>query len=214
MRSTNHGRRPRAAFDGGAVAARVGAALLLLGVGLPLAWAGDQVTVDDTDVTFPVRRTETFAGKQVELRCTGAGLREKAWFNVYAIASYVAADQKPKGATDLAALDAPKMLLLVMERDVSGADMVSALGDAIRANHPSGLNDELKRLSGYFSGKEAQEGKRITFLHLPGKGVSCQLEGQAVLTVESLPFARAIWDIYLGKAPVTDDLKEALTKRL
>jgi hypothetical protein len=175
---------------------------------------GKAVTVPDTEVSFPVERTEEIGGEKVALELTGVGLREKAWFNVYAIASYVAKDASAKTATQLAQADVAKQLRLVMERDVDGEDMAEAFRDALRANHPKGFDQELKAFEAYFDGKEAKEGKRIVFDHVPGKGLRFRVQGHDALEIEGVPFARAVWDIYFGKKPAVDELKKTLSARL
>ena len=47
---------------------------------------------------------------------TGAALRQKFYFNVYAVASYVQEGAKPRTPEELAAVNCPKRLELVMER--------------------------------------------------------------------------------------------------
>lgn len=180
-----------------------------------LAPAQERVPVEDSDVTFPVTETREVAGKQVDLRLTGVALREKAWINVYVIASYVDATAEPKSARELAQADVPKVLVLVMERDVDGDDMAEAFHDAILLNYSeSKFKEELKRFNDFFLNREAKEGKKITFTHLPGKGVECAVEGNGKLVIENVAFARAIWELYLGTKNIGDDIKEGLTSRL
>lgn len=180
-----------------------------------LAPAQERVPVEDSDVTFPARETREVAGKQVDLRITGVALREKAWFNVYAVASYVDATAEPKSARELAQADVPKVLVLVMERDVDGDDMAEAFHDAILLNHSeSKFKDELRRFNAFFEAREAKKGKKITFTHLPGKGVECAVEGNGKLVIENVAFARAIWDLYLGPKNIGEDIKEGLISRL
>lgn len=154
------------------------ASLALVLVASPAAVA-QQVTVDGSDVTFPAQATFTVAGKEVAMVATGAALREKAWFNVYSICSYVDASLKVANAKALVAADAPKVLELMMERDVDGDDMAEAFEDAVRLNYPEPkFNDELKRFRAFFDPKEAVEGKKITFVHVPKVGVRCLIQGQ------------------------------------
>lgn len=173
------------------------------------------VEVDGSDVTFPARETFQVAGQEVAMTATGAALREKAWFNVYAICSYIDAGAKVADARALVAADVPKALVLVMERDVDGDDMAEAFEDAVRLNHPEPeFAAELQRFRAFFDPKEAIEGKKITFLHLPKVGVLCSIEGQGELKIESVAFAQAIWDIYLGPKNIGDDIKQGMTSRL
>jgi len=198
------------------IRARVPASLCApLLFGAALAMAADTVAVEGSDVTFPTTISRTVAGKPIELVITGTGLREKAWFNVYVIASYVAKGAGVASAQELAQANVPKVLELVMERDVDGDDMAEAFEDAIRLNYPAPrFEAQLAQFRAYFDPKEAQEGKKITFTHEPGLGVRAEIEGATPVVVADPAFAKAVWEIYLGPKNVSDDIKRGLTSRL
>ena len=181
-----------------------------------LGVAKDEVTVKGSETTFKKTLTRTVGKeKAVKLALTGVALREKAWFNVYAIASYAKPDAKVKTASALAKADAPKVLLLVMERDVDGEDMASAFKDAIRANCASGFKAELKAVNAYFKPKTCKTKDRIAFVHLPGVGLRCEISGvKTPLVIKNLEFGQAMWEVYLGKQNVGAEIKQGLTKLL
>ena len=192
------------------------AAAIGTAIATPAAAAG-RARVKGSDVTYAREVTRTIGGQSAALRLTGTALREKAFFNVYAIASYVAADHKPNGATALAGADVPKMLHLVMERDVDGEDMAEAIEDAIKKTHGGKFRSEISKVNRLLSSSEAVEGESLIFVHVPGTGLECVRKGgekPGSLTVNSVDFARAFWDIYLGPKPVTGDMKRALARSL
>lgn len=173
------------------------------------------VPVPGSDNSFKAEVTRQIGKeKDVALKLTGVALREKAWFNVYAMGSYIAKASKVKTAEDLAKADEPKMLELLMEREVDGEDMASAFRDAIRANYPKGFDAELKKIDAYFKPKTVKPGDRIKFVHIPGSGVRCEVSGQKALFFEGVKFSKVIWDMYLGKENVSEDIKEGLVSRL
>jgi len=192
------------------------AAALALALGAP-AVAQETVTAPDTEVEYPVERTLTVDGEEHDLRLTGVGLREKVWFNVYAIGSYIAADAEADSAEDVAAADVVKLLHLVMERDVSGEDAYEAFKDAIVANYPDAeedFADELDTFEDFFGDDDVETGVHIRFVHLPGQGVRMAQGDDESVDIANLEFARAIWDIYFGEECVDEDIKEGLTSRL
>ncbi|MCA9543636.1 MAG: chalcone isomerase family protein [Myxococcales bacterium] len=185
---------------------RLALALLAL-FALPLS--AHALGVDDTKVDYP--NTVTVAGKT--LRATGAGLREKAWVNVYTIASYVDADAKFKGADGLVQADAVKVLHLIMQRDVSGEKMADATKEAFRKNTPSGYDAELGQLVSWLKGKEAKEGEHIKFTYVPGQPLVCSRSGSTIKLGDA-GFATAFWKIYFGGKPADGDVKKALSRWL
>ena len=180
---------------------------------LTAATAAHAIKAPDSDVSFRGTAQVSIAGQTTSMRCTGVGLREKAWVNVYAIASYVAEGEKPSGAAGLAAADVPKMLHLVMEREVSGEKMADAFVDAIRANHGSGFGSEIAKLKGFLQGKAAAKGEDIKFIHTPGKGLKVTRRGGSI-DIDGVGFSKAVWEIYLGSKNVGSDIKKGLLKSL
>lgn len=172
------------------------------------------VKVPDTNINYPAKTSVKIEGTAHALRITGVGLREKAFFNVYGIASYVASDAQVRGAQGLASADVPKFLHIIMERDVSGAKMAGAFTEAVRANHRSGFNAEIAQLAGLLKKREAKEGEHFRFVNLPGKGVKVSRSSGGSVTIANPKFAVAVWEIYLGRKNVDSDIKKGLLKRL
>src|SRR5205085_128049 len=80
------------------------------------AAAADMVGVPGSSTQFPAAKDATIDGKPVSLVLTGCALRQKYFFNVYSVASYVQDGAKVRTPEELAAADCPKRLELVMER--------------------------------------------------------------------------------------------------
>jgi hypothetical protein len=187
--------------------------LLLL---LPLALVhAETVTVSGSDTTYESTVQNKIGDKTVKMTLTGAALRKKYIFSVYTIGSYIEEGAAVRTAEELAAKDAPKMLHLVLERDVKGKDMAEATEAAIRANYPgSQFTDEIKVLVEQFSRIELKKGDNVRLTHVPGKGLSVAVDGKLELFITTPAFSRAIWDIYLGKNNLGDAIKKALVSRL
>jgi hypothetical protein len=154
-------------------------------------------------------------GQPVPMTLTGVALRKKLLFSVYAIASYVKEGTTVKTAEDLAVLDVPKMLHLIMERDIEGKDLAQAFHEAIRLNHAAPEFDaEIKTLSESLKAHAFKKGDQFQIIHVPGVGVEFLLNGKTETVIRNVGFARAIWEIYLGPKNIGTDIKAMLTARL
>ncbi len=182
------------------------------------AWMTATACADSVSVgsaNYPGTTTVTAGGKPVSLVLTGAAMRTKLFFNVYAIAGYVQSGSGARSADDLAAADVPKQLHLVMQRDVAGADMAESFRAAIRANHPEpAFNSEVDTLVRMLREGTARRGDQILLTHVPGVGLQVSVTGKDAFVIKNPAFSRAVWDIYLGPYNVGDAVKRGLVSRL
>jgi hypothetical protein len=145
-----------------------------------------------------------------ELTLTGAGLRKRLFFQVYAIGLYV-----PDAKADPIAQAGPKRVLIHMLRDVGAEQFMEALADGIKANHSEAeakaLEPRVKQLGAIMAGlKEAKTGMAIS-LDWNGKETVLTAAGKpAGAPIAGEDFYRALLRIWLGDNPVQDDLKKAL----
>ncbi|HTU19083.1 MAG TPA: chalcone isomerase family protein [Gemmataceae bacterium] len=189
------------------------AAVLFVGVGQ--VSAAELVGVPGSNNQYTTTMDITIADKPVHLVLTGVALRQKLFFNVYAIGSYVLDGAAVHTAEELAALDVPKQLHLVMERGVEGRDMAEAFLIAIRQNYPTpNFDAEVSRLIEKIRQLQLQKGDHVYLTHQPGIGLRCQVIGKGDFTIDNPAFSRAVWDIYLGKNNVGDGIKKGLVSRL
>ena len=149
-----------------------------------------------------------------ELSLNGAGLRKRAFFQVYVIGLYV--PQKKSAAAELIALAGPKRLAIHMLRNVDAQTFTDALADGIRENHgeaeAKALEPRVKQLGAIMAEvKEAKEGMRITLDWVPASGTVIAINGKPTgAPIAGEDFYRALLRIWLGDKPVQDDLKKAL----
>jgi hypothetical protein len=190
------------------------AGLLLLAGGLTLG-ATEVVGVRGSNTHFTTTMDITVGEKPVRLTLTGVALREKYFINIYAVASYVMGGASVHTAEELAALDQPKQLHLVLERDVAGNDMAEAFLIAIRQNYPApAFAQEVDRLTVTLRELELKKSDHIYLTHLPGVGLRCNVMGKGDFTIENPQFSRAVWDIYFGKNNLGEGIKKGLVSRL
>jgi len=149
-----------------------------------------------------------------ELILNGAGLRKRAFFQVYAIGLYL--PEKKSVSTEVIAATGPKRVAIHMLRDVEADQFSGALADGIKDNHPEAeatkLEPRVKQLAAIMRDmKEAKHGMRITLDWLPGAGTQVTVQGKpAGAPIPGEDFYNALLRIWLGDKPVQLDLKKAL----
>jgi hypothetical protein len=157
-----------------------------------------------------VRMDDRVRVADAELSLTGAGVRKRAFFQVYAIGLYVQ-DRK----ADPISQPGPKRVHIHMLRDVSADTFVEALADGIKANHTEAqakaLEAQLNQLSATMAQiKEAKKGMTIA-LDWNGKATQLMVHGKpAGAPIEGEDFYRAMLRIWLGEKPVQEELKRSL----
>jgi len=158
-----------------------------------------------------VKIEDTSRVGNAELALTGAGLRKRAFFQVYAMGLYVA-DRKADPVTQPGA----KRIAIHMLRDVGADQFTAALVDGMRPNHDEAtmkaLEPRVARLGAILGEmKEAKKGMVILLDLVPGAGTQVSVDGKpSGKPIEGEDFYRALLRIWLGEKPVQDDLKKAL----
>src|SRR6185312_4335794 len=184
-------------------------------LGATALWATELVGVRFSNTQFTTTMGITVGDKPVQLVLTGVGLRQKFFLNVYAIGSYVMEGAAVHTAEELATIDQPKQLHLVLERAVEGRDFAEACRFAIRQNYQvPDFNEEVEALVEKLRDLELKRGDNIYLTHLPGIGLRCNVVNKGEFTIENPAFSRAVWDIYLGKNNVGEGIKKGLVTRL
>jgi hypothetical protein len=146
-----------------------------------------------------------------ELALSGAGLREKFIFDVYAMGLYV---HDPKA--DRVTQPGAKRIAIHMLRNVDADTFTKALIDGMRPNHDEAtmkaLEPRIAELSALMAQlKEAKKGMAITLDWLPAAGTQMTVDGKlAGAPIAGEDFYQALLRIWLGEHPVQGDLKKAL----
>src|SRR5262249_15998589 len=116
-----------------------------------------------------------------KLLLNGAGLRKRAFFNVYVIGLYL--PEKKSAAAHVIGAPGAKRVWIHMMRDVDAATFTDALRDGMKDNlsepELKRLESQISELSGIMNQmKTAKTGMRITLDWLPGKGTQVTVEGK------------------------------------
>lgn len=144
----------------------------------------------------------------------GAGLRKRAFFQVYVIGLYV--PEKKSAAAELINAAGSRRVAIHMLRDVDAGQFTDALMDGMKDNHGEAemkaLEPRAKQLAAIMAEmKEARKGMRITLDWQPAAGTRVTVDGKpAGAAIPGEDFYRALLRIWLGERPVQDDLKAAL----
>jgi hypothetical protein len=151
------------------------------------------------------------------LQLNGAGLRTRAFFNVYAAGLYVR--EKAHSAAALLAQQGPRLVVIAMLRDVDGKSLSEAVSGGLQANHTESqlaafatqialLEANLKAVG------EARQGDAIRFEFTPEAGTRILVNGQALgAVIPGGEFFTAILRNWIGDVPVDEGLKQALVGR-
>jgi hypothetical protein len=155
----------------------------------------------------------TIAEKDGALVLNGAGLRKRAFFQVYAIGLYL--PEKKTAPADVIGAAGAKRVAIHMLRDVGADQFSDALSDGMKDNHSEAemkaLEPRIKQLAAIMAEmKEARKGMRIT-LDWSAAGTQVTVNGKpSGAPIPGEDFYRSLLKIWLGDNPVQADLKKAL----
>ena len=179
--------------------------LLTAAIALPAAAAVDVHGYKFAD-------TDKVAGK--ELKLNGAGMRTKVIIKVYAAGLYLT--EKKATMAEIAAIDGPRRMTLIMARDVSADSFGSAFMDGLKENtsaaERNGMATQVTKFGEMFALVPGlKKGDVLHIDWLPGVGTTCELNGKKLgETVPDVAFYNAILRIWMGDNPADRSLKPAL----
>jgi Chalcone isomerase-like len=178
-------------------------------------WAAETVSLSGSGVRFSTTTDYLANAKSNKMALTGVAMRSKFLVNVYAIASYVQEGIKPKSSDELINADIYKQLNLVMERQVDGREMAASFKSSVLLNHKEEeFPEELTLLDNLFKEIKVVKGDQVKLTHLPGVGIHCQVVDKIEVTIKSVAFSKAIWEIYFGKNNLGESIKKSLLSKL
>lgn len=149
----------------------------------------------------------TLGEKSVKLN--GMGIRKKAIFKVYVAGLYLEAPSKDAAA--ILAADAPRLIRMHYVRDVDKGKITEAFRE--------GFENNAKELSAKQKGPidrmiaavpDLKDGQTMSFAYVPGKGTTLSCDGKDLFSAEGKEFADAVFLLWLGPKPPSEDLKKGL----
>jgi hypothetical protein len=200
--------------------------------------AEDTVYERNSAVAFPVHLT--VPGHLEQHLLTGTGIRTKTFLKVkvYAFGLYVDADAARAALSGFAGrtskelekdqefygqlleMGFPMTLRLVMTRGVGGDDMADAFDGALRPrvqraatemNMPGG-EDALGEFRAYFNVDELTKFSELVFTCADGTLMS-SVRGEVKAEIDSPALCWALFDVYIGRKPISGGAKKSVIKR-
>jgi len=157
--------------------------------------------------------TSQLAGK--ELKLNGAGFRIKGiFFKLYVAGLYL--PQKASTPAEVLAIDGPRRMVLVMQREISSEDFGNAFMKGLNANsdkkEKSAIINQTMAWGEMFASMQGLKKGDVLYLDwIPGAGTQATLNGKKVGdTLPGVAFYNAVLRIWLGDNAVDDALKPAL----
>ena len=155
-------------------------------------------------VTLP----DTLNAGEKTLKLNGLGLRKKAMFKIYVGGLYLESPTKDAGAILMA--DQGRAIRMHFLRDVTKGQLVDAFREDFQAN----VKDRAQQQAAFDRMlavvPAVKEGNTLTFTYLPGKGTTLSAGGKELGVFEGKGFADAVFALWLGPKPPSEDLKKGL----
>jgi len=176
-------------------------ALLLVLISLPALAKERDGVVADPQITVEGR----------PLQLLGMGLRKKLWFRVYLASLYV---EKPsQDAAEVISSEQIKRVQMNMLRDLERGKIVEAVQQGFERNSGPQMPALQARLDRFLAAiPDLRGGQTIVLTYHPGRGTVVKAGGGETITIPGKDFADALFSVWLGKAPVDDDLKDEMLK--
>ena len=155
-----------------------------------------------------VTLADTLKAGEKTLKLNGLGLRKKAVFKVYVGGLYLESPSKDAGA--ILASDQAKAIRLHFLRDLKKGQLVEAFQEGFEAN----VKDKAAQKAAFDRMlalvPDVKEGSTLTFIYLPGKGTTLHVADKELGGFEGKGFADAVFSIWLGSRPPSDELKKGM----
>lgn len=169
------------------------------------------VAVDAREIAG-VQIAETIEGENgVSLNLNGVGLRNKLFFKIYIAQLYL--EKKEKNADKVLASDSQKtMRMYFLYDEVAKDKLVAAWNEGFEGNLSKEQLTKLEsRITAFNSMFEtAKKGDLVSLDYIPEVGTRVVTNGALKGVIEGKDFADAMFSIWLGKKPVTTELKQSL----
>jgi hypothetical protein len=176
-----------------------GAAFFSLALALPVS------ARELSGVTMP----DTVTVGERTLKLNGMGVRKKAIFKVYVGGLYL--ETPSKDAAAILAADAPRVIRMQYVRDVEKAKITEAFRDGFQNNTPDLAAKQKATIDGMVAAvPDLKDGQTMSFTYVPGKGTTLAHDGKDLFSAEGKEFADAVFSLWMGPKPPSEDLKKGL----
>ena len=151
---------------------------------------------------------DTLKAGDKTLKLNGLGLRKKAVFKVYVGGLYL--ESPSKNAAVILASDQAKAIRLHFLRDLKKGQLVEAFQEGFEANARDKATQKAAFDKMLALVPDVKEGSTMTFTYVPGKGTTLQVADKELGVFEGKGFADAVFSIWLGPKPPSEDLRKGM----
>lgn len=172
-----------------------------------------------TDDQFPSQVRIQAGGETVTLKALGSGLRKKMMFKVYEGVLYAdvnaAIGEDPYEA--LISGDFAKRVEMHFLRGVDGGKIRETYEEGFAKTIPADamtpeLEEAKKTFLGFFTDEGVKDGQAIEITWMPGMGLYVVMPGRPGGPIADPAFAKALFAIWFGPNPPSDDLKTGMVR--
>ena len=177
-----------------------------LGLLLLLSMRANALQVAGVDVADSVK-----VGADQVLVLNGAGIRDKFFLDIYVAELYLSS--KAQDADKVLSMPAPKRIVMhFLYKEVDREKLVDGWNEGFELNLSKtalqAIKPRLEQFNGFF--KTVHAGDRIILDQLADGATQVSLNDDVLGRIEGADFYRALLQIWIGKEPISTDLKEAL----
>jgi len=151
---------------------------------------------------------DTLKSGDLTLKLNGLSLRKKSMFKVYVGGLYLESASKDGGA--IVASDQAKAIRMYFLRDLTKAQLVEGFQEGFDGNVKDKAAEKAAFDKMLALVPDVKEGTTMTFAYLPGKGTTLSAGTKELGVFEGKGFADAVFSIWLGPKPPSDDLKKGM----
>ena len=155
-----------------------------------------------------VTLADTLKAGDKTLKLNGLGLRKKAMFKVYVGGLYL--ESPSKDAAAVLTSDQAKAIRLHFLRDLKKGQLVEAFQEGFDANAKDKAAQKVAFDRMLALVPDVKEGSTLTFTYVPGKGTTLQVADKELGVFEGKGFADAVFSIWLGAKPPSEDLRKGM----
>ncbi len=175
--------------------------VMVLVVATGVAWSAELADVTMSDEV-------TVSGKTLVLN--GMGLRKKLWVKVYVGGLYLEEETSdPAVVVDPAT--AKRMVMHFLTNKANKSKMDSSWEDGFENNAPQAAQEmtaKIDTFKGFFG--DMKDGDVVEITYVPEAGTTVTINGNEKGVIEGGAFAAALFSVWVGPEPPTEDLREGL----
>jgi hypothetical protein len=184
-----------------------------------MAAAQETYQEPSTGKTFPTTVQIAHNDANFTLQLTGATVRKKFFFKVYAVAHYMELSEEAMSKDALlkmALTDGPaKQIVMDFARDVDAEKIQGAYREAFEKHTSPEVYQSIKPLTeqfiGYFN-EPVKENDQFILQWLPGGTIIAIVKGKTQPAISNVDLAKALWATWLGKDSIVD--RDKLVERV